>query len=323
MPCPARAPRGRCRAGRAARPAFARSSVSLRPFSAASRASRSFCAVARERPSIPVMTSSSEVAPEDHGDRVGLALDVELAQQGARSDAGTRRASGARSRFAASRRPPPGRARSSGHRGAPARSGRGRVTTPPRRAAGAPSTRSSEARRPAWPAIGPVCAAPIVGDRSGEEDAAQNGRAEQRPRRGRRSHKAETVAKKRPSTRVKRRICRDFSQLSVAPVIRPCYHHAFAGVPPCRGRAFRRSNQLYEQFENATGSGPHPRLTGPAGRSGSSDDAWVPRRRTRSSRSAPRPRPCWRRFRSRTSSSRRRSSRTTTRTCSSTRSTPT
>ena len=105
---------------------------------------------------------------------------------------------------------------------------------------------------------------------SGEEDAAQNGHPEERPRRGRRSHKAETVAKTAPSTRVKRVICRDFSQLSVAPVIRPCYHHAFAGVLPYRGRAFRRSNQLYEQFENATGSGPHLRLTGPAGRSGSS-----------------------------------------------------
>ena len=40
-----------------------RNFVSLRPFSAASRASRSFCTAARARPSIPVMTSSIEVAP--------------------------------------------------------------------------------------------------------------------------------------------------------------------------------------------------------------------------------------------------------------------
>src|SRR5690242_18929130 len=51
----------------------------------------------------------------------------------------------------------------------------------------------------------------------------------------------------------------------------PLLPSPFAWVPPYRGRALRRSDQLYEQFENATGSGPPPRLTGPAGRSGSPD----------------------------------------------------
>ena len=65
-------------------------------------------------------------------------------------------------------------------------------------------------------------------------------------------------------------ICRDFNRLSFAPVCRPCYHPCLAGVLPSR-LCLSTIEPLYEQFENATGSGPPPRLTGSAGRSGSAD----------------------------------------------------
>ena len=123
---------------------------------------------------------------------------------GWRPAAARRRASGGRSRFAASRRPP---SRASSLERASRRAcsclraregGLGRVELQKRRRLGA-----CEARRPAWPGSAPVCAAPTVGVDPVKRMPLQNGHAEQRPRRGRRSHKAETVAKNGPSTGVK------------------------------------------------------------------------------------------------------------------------
>ena len=118
------------------------------------RASRSFWAVARERPSIPAIDLVERGGAEDHGDRVGLALDVEVAQQ--RRDPSLRcgRASGGRSRSRlralASSRASSGRAVLRAGR---ARRGRARALPPPHRAAGAPTTRTArECCRPAGPA---------------------------------------------------------------------------------------------------------------------------------------------------------------------------
>ena len=199
-PCLRARPRGRCRAA-SRRDGERRSELgrAARPFSAASRASRSFCAVARARPSIPVIASSSEVAPEDHRDRVGLALDVELAQQRARSAAAMRRASGGRSRVSQRRvgLRPGELARAGLEAGLlvlrAGECGLGRVQLQQRRRLGA-----ARARRPAWRGRPRSRAAPTVGVDPVTRMPRQNGRAEQRPRRVQRSHKGQTVAKNAP-----------------------------------------------------------------------------------------------------------------------------
>ena len=164
-PCRARArvPRGRCRAGRAAPPASPAAPSSLRPFSAASRASRSFCAVARARPVDPGHDLVDRGRAQDHRDRVGLALDVELAQQGA--DPPLRRGERAAHDLGSQRRVGlrPGELARTRIEARPARPARGRVRTPPRRAGGARTTRSCRSAPACLATIGPVCAAPIVG----------------------------------------------------------------------------------------------------------------------------------------------------------------
>ena len=134
---------------------------------------------------------------ENHGDRVGLALDVQLAEQAGdpRCDASSERRTISVRRVAS----PPrcGELGSSGPRAAPARLALGRGMPRRRRAAGAPPTPTCGA--PACPArAGAVSAAPTDGVDPVTRSPLENGRAEQRPPSSWRSHKAETVAKNAP-----------------------------------------------------------------------------------------------------------------------------
>ena len=223
-------PRGRRRAGRAARRARRAAATSRLALRGRLRASRSFCAVARESPSIPVIASSSEVAPRIDRDRVGLALDVERRAAATRSAAATRaserRTISVRSVASASLL-----GASSPERAVeplPARPGRGRAPTRPRRARAAPTTRTGAARRPSTRA-GPGLAPLREGVDPVTRRPLEKGRAEQRPREVSGPQGGDR-SKKSPVKAGKNAICRDFCRLSFASVSRPCYDPAFAGA---------------------------------------------------------------------------------------------
>ena len=109
---------------------------------------------------------------------------------------------------------------------------RGPGPTRPRTAAGAPTDSAAVSARTAR-----RC-------RSGDQSAGDEGRAEQWPPSGQRSHKAETVAKRRPSTGTKTAVLQGF--LSVVGCTRqPPLLRCSPRTGSCRDRhAIRRSNRL-------------------------------------------------------------------------------